>query len=65
MPLFALLGRLYYEAANYVQYLLPWGFQTRLFHFDAVQVALAAGGCTLQTAVFLWLGHRKFTRRDL
>lgn len=65
VPLFALLGRLSHEAADYVLYLLPWGFQTRLFHPDAGQVALAVGGCAVQTLLFLWLGHRKFTRRDL
>jgi len=65
VPLFALLGRLYHEAANYVQWVLPWGFQMRLFHFDVAQVGLAVGGCALQTAVFLWLGHRKFVGRDL
>lgn len=65
VPLFALLGRLYHEAANYVQYVLPWGFQTRLFHFDVMQVGIAVGGCLVQTAVFLWLGHRTFVRRDL
>ena len=54
-----------YEDARYLSWLLPWGFQTRLFHPDALQVALAVGGCALQTAVFGWLGHRKFTRRDL
>lgn len=65
VPLFAMLGRMTHEAAGYVLYLLPWGFQTRLFHPDAAQVALAVGGCALQTLLFLWLGHRKFTTRDL
>ena len=65
VPLFAMLGRMTHDAAAYLLYLLPWGFQTRLFHPDAGQVALAIGGCVLQTALFLWLGHRKFTRRDL
>lgn len=65
VPLFSLLGRMTHDAARYVLYLLPWGYQTRLFHPDAGQVALAVGGCALQTALFLWLGHRKFVRRDL
>jgi len=65
VPLFALLGQRLHESAAYVNYVLPWGFQMRLFHHDPVQVALAVSGCVLQTALFLWLGYRKFTRRDL
>jgi hypothetical protein len=65
VPLLAVLGAKATAAVGYVNYLLPWGFQTRLFHHEPLQVALAAGGCALQTAVFLWLGHRQFTRRDL
>jgi hypothetical protein len=65
VPLFATFGRLTHEAADYVSYVLPWGFQTQLFHHDPANVALAAGGCLLQTALFAWLGLRKFTRRDL
>lgn len=65
VPLFAMLGGMTHEAASYVNYLLPWGFQMRLFHHEPAQVALAVGGCLLQTALFAWLGHRKFTTRDL
>ncbi|MBX3463208.1 MAG: hypothetical protein KF830_08550 [Planctomycetes bacterium] len=65
VPLFAALGGRQFEVLGYASYLLPWGFQLRLFHPEAGQVALAAGGCLLQAALFAWLGHRKFTRRDL
>lgn len=65
VPLFAMLGRVTHEAAGYVNYLLPWGFQTRLLHHEWSQVALAGGACLLQAAIFTWLGYRKFTRRDL
>ena len=65
VPLFAMFARSAYEPAGNISYLLPWGYQTRLFHNDPAQVALAAGGCLAQAAVFFWLGHRKFTRRDL
>lgn len=65
VPLMAMLGRLSHDSAHYLLYLLPWGFQKRLFHPDATQVALAVGGCVLQTLLFLWLGHRKFATRDL
>lgn len=65
VPLLALLGRSTHEAVGYVNYVLPWGFQMRLFHHEPAQVALAVGGCALQTLVYTWLGHRTFTRRDL
>jgi ABC-type transport system involved in multi-copper enzyme maturation permease subunit len=65
VPLFAMLGRVTHEYASYANYALPWGFQMRLFHHEPAQVALAVGGCALQTALFTWLGYRKFTRRDL
>jgi ABC-type transport system involved in multi-copper enzyme maturation permease subunit len=65
VPLVAMFGRLTHEAADYVNYLLPWGFQMRLFHPEPLQVALAALGCALQTLLFGWLGYRNFTRRDL
>jgi hypothetical protein len=54
-----------FEGAKYVLYLLPWGFQTRLFHPDPTHVVAAAGGCLAMTALFCWLGHRKFSTRDL
>lgn len=65
VPLFAMLGRVTHEAAGYVNYVLPWGFQTRLLHHDWWEVAFAGGACLLQAALFTWLGYRKFTRRDL
>ena len=43
-----MLARLQHEAGGYLLYLLPWGFQTRLFHHEPSQVALAVGGCALQ-----------------
>ena len=65
VPLFAAIGRQQIDAASYVSYLLPWGYQVQLFHHDPGNVALAVGGCLLQTALFTWLGYRKFTKRDL
>ena len=65
VPLVASLGSLSFDAARYVNWLLPWGFQSRLLHHDPVQIGLAVFGCLLQTAVFVWLGHRTFLRRDL
>jgi len=65
VPLLSLFARMQHEAGGYLLYLLPWGFQMRLFHHDPSQVALAVGGCALQTLLFTWLGYRKFTTRDL
>mgnify|MGYP001607834147 CR=1 FL=1 len=65
VPLLATLGKMSHEYAGYLIYALPWGFQTRLFHHDPTQVALAVTGCLLLTTLFLWLGYRKFTTRDL
>ena len=65
VPLVAMLARQSFESAGYLNYLLPWGFQLRLFHNEPLQVGLAAGGCLVHAALFGWLGYRKFTRRDL
>lgn len=65
VPLLATLARNSLAEAEYVRWVLPWGFQTRLFHHEPSQVTLAVAGCAVQTALFGWLGYRKFTRRDL
>ena len=65
VPLLAMVARATHELGGYLTYVLPWGFQTRLLHHEPGQVALAAGGCLLQAALFTWLAHRKFTTRDL
>jgi len=65
IPLLATTLSMWLDAARYVNWLLPWGFQLRLLHHDPVQIGLAVFGCLLQTAVFVWVGHRTFLRRDL
>ncbi len=65
LPLVAMFARFTHKAGGYLLYLLPWGFQTRLFHHEPSQVGLAAFGCVLLTMLFTWLGYRKFTTRDL
>jgi hypothetical protein len=64
-PLLAMLARTVWVPGGYLNMALPWGFQTRLFHPDLDQVAIAAAGCLAQAAFFGWLGYRKFTSRDL
>jgi hypothetical protein len=65
VPLLAMTLSMWLDAARYLNWLLPWGFQSRLLHHDPLQIGLAVFGCLLQTAVFVWLGHRTFLRRDL
>lgn len=65
LPLLATIGRMTHEAADYVLYVLPWGFQSRLFHPEPSQIAVAVVGCLLQAGLYGWLGHRKFCTRDL
>lgn len=61
----AFIGTKTWEPLIYLKYALPWGLQNRLLHFDLAQVALACAACFGYTAVFLFLGYRHFTRRDL
>jgi len=68
IPLFGAIGGLfphYGRYMRYVHYLLPWGVQNRLLHFEPGQVALAALACLGYTAVYLALGSHHFSRRDL
>ena len=65
VPLLGLALRATHEVGGYLAYVLPWPYQTRLLHHDPLQVAIAAGACLLQAALFTWLAHRTFLRRDL
>lgn len=68
IPLFGALGGMlphYGKYVRYVHYLLPWGVQNRLLHYEPGQVALAAAACLGYAAVFLALGYRHFSKRDL
>lgn len=53
------------EAVSYVKWLLPWGVQNQLLAPSLGRVAGAALACFGYTAIFLYLGHRTFSRRDL
>ena len=65
VPLLSIFASVNNQFGHYLLYVLPWGFQTRLFHHEPSQVALAVGGCAGQALLFTWLGYRKFTTRDL
>ena len=64
IPLVAYVGGRW-EHAHYINWVIPWGVQNYLFHYQAGTVALAALACFGYTAVFLTLGYRHFAKRDL
>lgn len=63
--LLAMIGQFFWEPLRYVNYLLPWGVQNYLLAPGFTTVALTAAACVGYTAVFAWLGARKFQTRDL
>ncbi len=65
VPLFAKIGSLTWEPASYVIYVLPWGIHNYLLHHNLLVVLGAAAACLGYTALFLFLGHRHFQKRDL
>jgi len=65
IPVFALIGKNTWEPMENLNYLLPWGTQIYLQHHSLTHFLGAALGCLGYAAVFLFLGHRHFTRRDL
>ncbi len=65
LPLFLGVGGSFEEAVKYGQYVTPWGFKYWLLEPLGAKLfggIAAMGGFT---ALFLFLGHRNFTRRDL
>lgn len=65
IPALALIGRINWEPLENITYLLPWGTQIYLQHHSLGHFLAATLGCLGYAAVFLYLGHRHFTRRDL
>lgn len=65
VPLFALIGRHTWEPMAYVNYLLPWGVQNHLLHPSSLHLVGSVAACLGYTALFLLLGHRHFSKRDL
>ena len=63
--LLAVVGQLFWEPMYYANYLLPWGIQNYLLAPGMMTVALTAAGSLGYTAVYTWLGARKFRTRDL
>jgi len=63
--LIAMIGSLAWKPAEYLLYLLPWGWQNHLLH-PAPGHWLGAGlACLAYTGVLLALGYVRFARRDL
>ncbi len=65
VPVAVLIAREHWEPLNYVSCLLPWGVQNHIFHPDFNHWAGTIVACLLYTAVFLFIGHRHFSKRDL
>jgi len=63
--LLAVLGGLAWKPAEYLLYLLPWGWQNHLLHPEPGHWLVAALACLVYTSVFLLLGYVRFARRDL
>lgn len=63
--LLAVVGQIFWEPMYFVNYLLPWATQNHLLAPDTLTVLLTAAGCLGYTAVYAWLGARKFQTRDL
>lgn len=61
----AFLGGMAWEPARYINYLLPWGIQNHLLAPGIGTVALTVLACLAYTALFTWLGARRFETRDL
>lgn len=61
----AVVGQFAWEPLYKLIFLLPWGIQNNLLAPDFTTVALTAAACLGYTAVFAWLGARKFRTRDL
>jgi len=65
IPAFAKIAALKWEAGSYIAFLIPWGIKFHFLHPDWQVRLLTVAACLGYTAVFLALGYRKFSRRDL
>jgi ABC-type transport system involved in multi-copper enzyme maturation permease subunit len=65
VPLFALIARSTWKPAANIKYILPWGVQSYLLHYNPLIVLGAVAACLGYTVLFLLLGHLYFCRRDL
>ena len=65
MPLLALIGQYSWQGLSYLNYLLPWGMQHQLFHYEPAVVISTLLACLGYAVVFFYLGLRKFCSRDL
>ncbi len=54
-----------WEPAAAIKWLLPWAVQNRLLSPEWSEVGIAVAACFGYTALYLFLGHRHFLRRDL
>jgi ABC-type transport system involved in multi-copper enzyme maturation permease subunit len=65
VPFFALIAKTQWKPAGMIKYVLPWGVQNYLLHYNPLIFFGAVAACIGYTVVFLLLGHLYFCRRDL
>jgi len=61
----AFLAQLQWDYGKWIAWLLPWGIQKNLFRPELSTVLVTIAACLLYTALYAWLGARKFATRDL
>jgi ABC-type transport system involved in multi-copper enzyme maturation permease subunit len=65
VPFFALIAKAAWKPAVNIKYVLPWGLQSYLLHYNPMVVIGSIAACLGYTALFLLLGYLYFCRRDL
>jgi ABC-type transport system involved in multi-copper enzyme maturation permease subunit len=61
----AFVAGLKWDYGQAIAWLMPWGIQKNLFRPELSNVIVTIIVCLLYTAIFAWLGARKFSTRDL
>lgn len=65
LPLFLGIAGSFESVVKYAQFITPWGWKYWLLEPLGGRLFAGIGAMFGFTAIFLWLGHRTFTRRDL
>ena len=64
-PLFLAIAANINDSAKYAQFITPWGFKYWLLEPVGAKLVGGIGAALGFSSLFLWLGHRTFTTRDL
>lgn len=65
LPILVLIGRASADGAKYVDYIVPWGYKWWLFSESPAMVAAGTAVMLAFTGALVWVGHWRFTKRDL